>query len=81
MNTAAMTFEEALAQAQAEKDSGKSIEEAFDAFKGRNCSLITMIKAVREAYAVTSGKATDALERRHPSLEGLHVAHSGVKSR
>ena len=79
MNTMAVTFDEALAQAQGEKASGKAIEEAFDGFKGQNCSLITMIKAVREAYGVTFGSATDALERRHPSLEAFYGARSGVK--
>lgn len=72
MNTVAMTFDEALAQAQAEKASGKAIEEAFDGFKGQHCSFTTMIKAVREAYGVTFGDARDALERRYPSLDGFH---------
>lgn len=72
MNTVAMTFDEALAQAQAEKASGKAIEKAFDGFKGQNCSFTTMIKAVREAYRVTFGDARDALERRYPSLDDFH---------
>lgn len=66
-----MTDDEALSIARAEKASGRSIDEAFDGFRGRHCTLITMIKAVRDAYDVTFQEARDALERRHPLLEGF----------
>ncbi|MBK6686048.1 MAG: hypothetical protein IPG45_16360 [Deltaproteobacteria bacterium] len=66
-----MTDDEALTLARAQKDAGKSIEEAFDCFKGRGCTLTAMIKAVRVAYGVSFPAARDALERRHPLLEGF----------
>lgn len=66
-----MTYDEAVLEARSLKDAGKSVDEVFRAFAGRDCSLIVALKAVRDAYGVPLDVARNALENQYPALDSF----------
>jgi len=49
---------------------GMSLDQVIESFRGRHCSLIPMLKAVRDVYGVSFSDVRDALELLAPTLDG-----------
>jgi ribosomal protein L7/L12 len=66
-----MTDEEARELAMSGHNAGMSLDEVIESFRGRHCSVIRMMKAVRDVYGVSLDDARDALESLAPTLDGF----------